>query len=876
MRVLLRSGVVGLLLVAPSARAGTQPIRDARLSVTVIDPSGAVIPGATVTVTGSDDTTKAVAVALARTSDKGVAAIEALTPGRYAILAEFTGFEAGRLADVRLRRGDNKHVVVLAIKRMEESVNVERDPQAVASDPRGNAFKAVLTPEEIDALSDDPGEMLQQLLDLAGGNAVIRVDSFLGAPLPPKAQIKSIHIVRDAFAAENHSAESEEIDIITQPGVGPIHGNASSRFRDGSMSGRSPFTPAKGPERTQNYETSIGGTLVKGKSSFSLSAGSRRAFDTPTLYAALPGGQTRSEVLGLRRPSDNWSLRGLADYAITRNHLLRLAFDVFNSDRGNLGIGAYDLIDRAYTTESRTRELRIMEVGPIGRRAFANTRLQLEWSTSQSHSAVEAPTIRVQDAFTSGGAQVSGGRRIHDFEAASDVDYVRGIHTVRAGVLFEGGRYRSDDSTNYLGTYVFTSIAAFDARQPTTYTRRIGDPSIEYWFVRSGAYVQDDLRVRKNLTFSPGLRYEAQTHLNDYGNLGPRFGVTWSPTKSGKTTIRGSWGIFYNWLNQGTYEQTLRVDGFRQQELNVVNPAFPDPGAVGTVGATNKYLLGGDVQMARTMRVSTGIDRTLTPNVRVSLAYSSIRGVGLLRGVNLNAPAGGVRPDHAFANVITVASDARSRTDQLTASLNVNLAPAGRAASQPRWSWRRLTTRFTYWIAEANTNTDGAFSVSPTGTLATEWGPAPNDRRHRVSASINSQALRNLNATLSLAGNTGAPYTFTTGLDDNGDSIFNDRPIGVGRNSARAASQWAWNANASYSLRMGARAATALQKRDSVAAGQAAAEARYRLTFNVSVTNVTNHANYTGFSGVMASPFFGQPTAVANPRKVDLSVSFGF
>jgi len=189
-----------------------------------------------------------------------------------------------------------------------------------------------------------------------------------------------------------------------------------------------------------------------------------------------------------------------------------------------------------------------------------------------------------------------------------------------------------------------------------------------------------------------------------------------------------------------------------------------------------------------------------------------------------------------------------------------------------------LTTRFTYWIAEQANNTDGAFSVSPTGTRTTEWGPAPGERRHRMQASINSQALRNLNASLNLAGNTGTPYTITTGFDDNGDSIFNDRPLGMGRNTARTASQWTWSVNASYALRVGARPETARQEREKVAAEQAQARAasRYRITFNVAITNLTNHANYTGFSGVMTSPFFAQPTAVANPRRVDMSVSFGF
>ena len=57
----------------------------------------------------------------------------------------------------------------------------------------------------------------------------------------------------------------------------------------------------------------------------------------------------------------------------------------------------------------------------------------------------------------------------------------------------------------------------------------------------------------------------------------PRFGVTWAPFASGQTTLRSSWGLFYDWLPTNTYEQTLRVDGFRQQEMDIVNPAYPDP-----------------------------------------------------------------------------------------------------------------------------------------------------------------------------------------------------------------------------------------------------------------------------------------------------------
>jgi hypothetical protein len=74
---------------------------------------------------------------------------------------------------------------------------------------------------------------------------------------------------------------------------------------------------------------------------------------------------------------------------------------------------------------------------------------------------------------------------------------------------------------------------------------------------------------------------------------------------------------------------------------------------------------------------------------------------------------------------------------------------------------------------------------------------------------------------------------------------------------------------------MGVRPSAQVRERDRAGDAQGGAN-RYRLSFNVTITNLTNHANYTGFSGVMTSPFFARPTAVANPRKVDISVGFGF
>jgi hypothetical protein len=53
-------------------------------------------------------------------------------------------------------------------------------------------------------------------------------------------------------------------------------------------------------------------------------------------------------------------------------------------------------------------------------------------------------------------------------------------------------------------------------------------------------------------------------------------------------------------------------------------------------------------------------------------------------------------------------------------------------------------------------------------------------------------------------------------------------------------------------------------------------QGRYRISFNVSVQNLTNHTNLIGYSGVTTSLYFGQPTGAINPRRVNLGVQFGF
>ncbi|HSC25941.1 MAG TPA: TonB-dependent receptor, partial [Vicinamibacterales bacterium] len=576
---------------------------------------------------------------------------------------------------------------------------------------------------------------------------------------------------------------------------------------------------------------------------------------------------------------------GRLDHALTKSHLLRSSLVTADSDRRNLGVGNFDLDDRAYSRRTRDRILRFSESGPWGRSIFAESRLQLRWQSTGSSSVLEAPTVKVLDAFTSGGAQQAGERRATGMELATDVDWTRGRHAVRAGLLVEAGWYRSDTWTNYLGTFTFTSLADFEAGRPANWTRRGGDPRVTFSQWQAGIYIQDDWRVRQNLTVSAGLRQEVQTNLGDRLNLAPRFGITWSPFTHGRTTVRAGGGIFYEWLDAEIFEQTLRVDGVHQRDLVVTNPGYPDPlggGAAQEILPGGKYVLSPDLVMPTRVLTNVGVSHRFLPTFSLNVSYSRSRGYDRFRGRNINAPdASGNRPDPTIGTVTQVESTAGFRGDTISAGINFNV-PARRMFMFANYAWMRQEN-----------DADGAFSL-PAGSydLAAEWGPVTGVPRHMVSAMLTTSLWKNLRVGVNAIARSGAPYNITTGRDDNGDTVFNDRPSGVGRNSARGEGMWDVSARVGYTFGFGDRPVdaggtgtpTVVVHRaggsgsDLLGAlgGGGAEDKRFRIELFATASNLFNVVNSTGYSGVMTSPFFLQPTAAMSGRRIDVGLRMGF
>jgi hypothetical protein len=237
----------------------------------------------------------------------------------------------------------------------------------------------------------------------------------------------------------------------------------------------------------------------------------------------------------------------------------------------------------------------------------------------------------------------------------------------------------------------------------------------------------------------------------------------------------------------------------------------------------------------------------------------------------LNAPVDGVRPNPLFANIIESITDGEIRRHDFNATLSYNLAAGSAGAGRAWFNWRRMTINGQFVRIQGQRNVLGAFDVPPSGTLATEWGPVPATTPWAANLNVTSTQVRDLTISANINARGYSVYTETTGYDDNHDLLLNDRPLGVGLNSLQRPAPRNLNMRIQYQRGVGT-------ARSTVAPGTAtgAAAARYRVGLFVNINNLTDHYNYTGYSGVMTSSNFEKPTAVMNPRSMNMGVNFSF
>jgi hypothetical protein len=203
-----------------------------------------------------------------------------------------------------------------------------------------------------------------------------------------------------------------------------------------------------------------------------------------------------------------------------------------------------------------------------------------------------------------------------------------------------------------------------------------------------------------------------------------------------------------------------------------------------------------------------------------------------------------------------------------------------------------------YQLGWSRNSADSALALrSDSRNLDADWGPAANDTRHRVIAMVSAPVMWGARANLALQASSAAPYSITTGRDDNGDTVLNGRPSNVGPNSARGTAQIGANLRLSRTFSLRGQAPDGLPgpmgggmpgPQPAVLAGRAGpggpggagppgldgAAGRFRLEWCAQISNVTNHTNLRGFVGNQLSPFYGQAASAGPARKVETGLNF--
>jgi hypothetical protein len=267
--------------------------------------------------------------------------------------------------------------------------------------------------------------------------------------------------------------------------------------------------------------------------------------------------------------------------------------------------------------------------------------------------------------------------------------------------------------------------------------------------------------------------------------------------------------------------------------------------------------------------------------MRLMSQYSYRRGIHQLRGRNINAPIDGILPDSSAGVVTQIESSANSFNHALF--VNFNWGKPG-----------RFMIGAGYVLSKTTDETDSALSLPADNIyLRGERGPSMQDTRHRFNVLTNFRLTKSLSVSSIFNANSGRPYNITTGFDDNKDLSVNDRPAGVGRNTARGAGQWDLSSRLSWSFSFGKQpdngGAGGPQVRIIRGGGDSGEmlgtigsmppgpdDKRFRTQFFIQATNLFNHVNPIGFSGVLTSPFFGQPTAAMAGRRIETGMRLSF
>jgi hypothetical protein len=520
----------------------------------VADPSGAVIPQASLTVTSAAGASRTA------TSDaSGQYVISGLAPGEYTVTVEATGFSTFTSPAVRVAAGQTQHLnVSLSIQTAQQEVQVTGDTQGVSVDPDSNVSAVVMTGKDLDALSDDPDELSNELTALAGPAAgpsggQIYIDGFTGGQLPPKSAIRAIIINQNPFSAQYDKPGYGRVEILTKPGTDKLHGQVFVNSSASAFNTSNPFAANQPPYHTLQYNGNVSGPLGK-KASFFFSFDRRNIQDNSIVNANVPyvpdpatcepeNGVVQETTgtlcnLAVPYPQTRMDISPRIDYQLTATQTLTARYSYYQDTRNNSGLGGspFVLPSQAYNTNEVENRIQISDSQVYGAKFVNNTRFQYIHDTSNQNPQLVAPAINVLQNFQGGGSPLG---TLHDTQQEFEVQNYASLALAKHYIRF-GGRIRHNQDTNYSsanfeGTYTYSNLNAYLAGKPSQFSITTGTPTQKASVTDLGLYAEDDWKVRPNFTVSYGLRFETQNQIANKVNFAPRVALSYGIGKGGSS-----------------------------------------------------------------------------------------------------------------------------------------------------------------------------------------------------------------------------------------------------------------------------------------------------------------------------------------------------
>ena len=788
----------------------------------ITDPTGAFIPGAKITVSTAAGT----AVTTTTADATGTYAVSGLAPGSYIVQTTVEGFAPFSSPTIQLAAGQSKRIdISMAMEVEQQSVEVSDDEAPMVSvDAGSNASAIVLKGADLDALSDDPDELSNELTALAGPSAgpnggQIYIDGFTGGTLPPKSAIREIRINQNPFSAEFDRLGYGRIEILTKPGTDKMHGRFYMQGNDNAFNTGNPFTATIPAYHSIQYNGSVGGSLSKAASFFLTLEG--RTNQNASIYTATTGvlnpltGLYESGIVsgGLFSPSTRIEFSPRIDLQIGQKNTLTMRYQIEGGSSSG-GIGSTSLPTQSSSSNSQEQSLQLSDSQIISEHMVNETRLQYRRSTSSSTPVSTAPTVSVSGDFSGGGngGQFSTDHSLH-MELQNITTMSVGAQAIKFGTWMRDNRDANSTNSNFNGSFSFPTLTAYldtlnglaqkqtvaqiVAACPPTQIGGCGPNNLSYTTGRqafaanvfdAAVFFQDDWKANRNLTLSGGLRWESQNHTADHSDWGPRgaFAYALDGHKKGataKTVIRGGYGFFFDRFGTGSLMslEQFNSSGNSQVQVSISNPTCFNATSLANINlascgtgkqiAPEIYQLAPGYHAPYTQQFGTSLERQVTRTTSLTLTYLHSFGVHQMATRNSNAylpgtfafgstTLTGTRPNPNLGIVREIYPEAVFKQNQLIVNINARLRP-------------NFSVTGFYNLTAANSDTGTA---SNSYNLSQDYGRASFAGRHMLFLMSNYSGPWGLTFNPFLVAQSGRPFNITTNNDLTGDNFYNDRP----------------------------------------------------------------------------------------------------